>query len=166
MHPNKGRFRSFLLGCLKHYVQNEWEKEQALKRGGGQAPIPIDVADAEEHAHFEPVDGEDPARAYERQWASTLIQWVMTQLQEQCRKLGRPELFHTLEPFLAGDAQHGDYAAAAAQLGMTPDAVRTAAFRLRNEFRAVLRAEVSRTLANPSEVDDEIRYLFAVSRKA
>jgi len=165
VHPARGRFRSFLLACLKHYVQNQRDRDQAFKRGGGQVLIPIDVANAEEQTHFEPVERQDPALAYERQWASTLIQQVLQKLQDKCQKTGRPELFNALEPFLVGEAKHGDYDAVAAQLGMNPDAVRTAASRLRRDFRSLLRAEVGRTVANPSEIEDEIRYLFTVSRR-
>jgi RNA polymerase sigma factor (sigma-70 family) len=165
IQPAKGKFRSFLLACLNNYVQNERDKEQAGKRGGGQTLIPIDTSEAEERCGIDPADEQDPSRIFERRWASTLISEVLSQLKEKYAQSGKVELFDVLHPFLTGEAERGNYAPAAARLKMNEGAVRTAATRLRNDYRELLRAEVGRTVDSPAGVEDEIRYLFSVFQK-
>jgi RNA polymerase sigma factor (sigma-70 family) len=162
VHPEKGKFRSFLLACLNNYVHNERDKQQAEKRGGGQIEIPIDIHDAETGLGFEPSDPHDPATIFERKWASVLIQQVLRQLREQHIAAGKIEIFETLQTFITGDAGRGDYGVAATRLHLSEGAARVAATRLREEFRAQLRAEVGRTVSSASEIDDEIRYLLRV----
>jgi len=164
VHPTKGKFRSFLLACLNNYVQNERDREQADKRGGGQATIPIDVLAAEDQYHMETADVLDPAKIFERRWASTLIENVLQQLKEKHVNGGKRELFETLHPFLTGDAERGGYAEAASKLAKNEGAVRVAVTRLREEFRDLLRAEVGRTVSSPAEIDAEVRHLFSASR--
>jgi DNA-directed RNA polymerase specialized sigma24 family protein len=165
VHPAKGKFRSFLLACLQNFVQNERDKEQALKRGGGRLLLSLDLSDAERHAAPEPATADDPAKAFERRWASTLIEHVLQRLRAKYTQSGKSELFLTLQPFLTGEAERGGYAEAAARLQLSEGAVRMAATRLRDEFRALLRSEVGRTVSTPAEVDEEIRYLFNVFRR-
>jgi DNA-directed RNA polymerase specialized sigma24 family protein len=164
VHPTKGKFRSFLLACLNNYVQNERDRQQAGKRGGGQPTISIDALAAEDQYRFEPVEVKDPAKIYERRWAAKLIEQVLQQLKESCVQDGKAESFEALLPFLVGEAERGDYAPAAARLGKNEGAVRAEATRLRAAFLDLLRAEVGRTVSSPEEVDDEIRHLFSASR--
>jgi DNA-directed RNA polymerase specialized sigma24 family protein len=164
VHPEKGKFRSFLLACLNNYVRNEWDKQNAEKRGGGQIDIPIDIHDAETGLGFEPSDKQDSACIFERKWASVLLQIVLEQLREKHIAAGKIEMFETLQPFISGEAGRGDYSAAAARLNLSAGAARVAATRLREEFRAQLRAEVGRTVSSASEIDDEIRHLLRVFR--
>lgn len=164
VHPTKGKFRSFLLACLNNYVQNERDREQAEKRGGRQANIAIDVLAAEDHYHLEPADVLDPAKIFERRWASTLIEQVLQQLRDKYASDKSGEVFETLHPFLTGDAERGGYAEAAVRLAKSEGAVRVAVTRLREEFRERLRAEVGRTVSSAAEIDGEIRYLFSASR--
>ncbi len=166
VHPAKGKFRSFLLACLTNYVNNQREKEQAAKRGGGQVVLSIDASDAEEHYRLEPVDVQDPAKLFERQWASMLIEEVLRQVKEQCASNGKPKLFDALHPFLTGDAERGVYASIATKLGMNEGAVRVAVTRLRNDFRELLFTEVARTVDDPAEVESEIRQLFSAFRSS
>jgi RNA polymerase sigma-70 factor (ECF subfamily) len=162
VHPEKGKFRSFLLACLNNYVQNERDKQQAEKRGGGQIEIRIDIHEAETGLGFEPSDPHDPATIFERKWASVLIQHVLRQLREKRIAAGKSEIFETLQPFITGDAGRGDYGVAATRLHLSEGATRVAATRLREEFRILLRAEVGRTVSSASEIDDEIRHLLRV----
>jgi DNA-directed RNA polymerase specialized sigma24 family protein len=158
--PAKGKFRSFLLACLNNYVHNERDKERADKRGGGQALVAIDTSETETRFGVEPADNEDPAKAFERNWASTLIRHVLEGLKLQYSANGKSALFDALHPFLTGDAERGGYAHPAARLRMSEGAVRVAATRLRNDFRELLRTEVARTVDSPAEIDEEIRHLF------
>ena len=166
VHPAKGKFRSFLLACLNNYVRNEWDKERSQKRGGGGPGISIDLSDAEQRYGVAPVDTQDPARIFEQRWARVLLTQVLEQVKASCANNGKAELFATLQPHLTGDSGRGGYAEAAAKLQMSEGAVRVAASRLRDEFRARLRAEVGKTVASPAEIDDEIRQLFAAFRTA
>lgn len=164
VHPAKGKFRSFLLASLQNYAHNERDKQWAQKRGGGDTPFPIDASDIESAGQL--ADLQDPARLFERRWASTLISEVLRQLQERCVRAAKAELFEALHPFLTGENERGNYSAAASRLQMNEGAVRTAVSRLRNEYRELLRAEVGRTVETAAEVDDEIRYLFQICQRA
>jgi DNA-directed RNA polymerase specialized sigma24 family protein len=165
VHPAKGKFRSFLLACLENYVRNEADKERAEKRGGGTIYLPIDASGAEEEYGAQLPDPQDPARLFERRWASTLISEVLRRLKQKYAQSGKAELFDTLYPFLTGDAERGEYAPAAVRLQMNHGAVRAAVSRLRDDYRELLRAEVGRTVSNPTEVEEEIRHLFSLFQR-
>ena len=160
VHPAKGKFRNWLLACIKNYVHNEWDKEQ--RRGGGKVHVPIVLSNPEETVHCEPSDQNDPVRAFERQWASTLLSQVLDRLKQQCAADGRSEIFETLRPFLTDEAERGDYAPAAEKLKMNNGAVRAAATRLRQDYRKLLRVEVGRTVTSTAEINEEIQYLFSL----
>jgi len=165
IHPTKGKFRSFLLACLNNYVQNERDKERAEKRGGGQTLLIIDDSEAETGYGIEPEDQTDPAKLYDRRWASTLLSEVLRLLKQKCNQERKSELFDELCPFLTGDAERGvTYADVAGRLRMSEGAVRVAASRLRSEFRELLRSEVGRTVSSQEEVDEELRYLVSISQ--
>jgi len=164
--PGMGKFRSFLLACLKNYVQNERNKQNAEKRGGRHIHFPLNTSEAETNLGFEPSDPQDPARIYERKWATVLLQWVLGQLQKKYGAAGKGEFFEVLQPFIVGDARRGDYAGAAARLKLSDGAIRVAAARLREEFRLLLRSEVGRTVETESEIDDEIRHLLTAIRNS
>jgi RNA polymerase sigma-70 factor (ECF subfamily) len=166
VHPENGKFRSFLLTCLKNYVSSERGKENAGKRGGSQVDIPINVAETETNWGVNPSDGVDPAILYERKWASVLLQFVLQSLRSQYATAGKIEFFDVLQPFVMGEAIRGDFSAAAARLNMSERAARVAASRLREEYRSELRREVGRTVDDASQIDDEIRHLVNVLRSA
>jgi RNA polymerase sigma-70 factor (ECF subfamily) len=158
---SRGRFRSFLLAALKHFLANEWDKASAQKRGGGQIPISIDPGSAETACSFEPADTTTPEKIYERRWALTLLDQVLRRLREEYVRAGREKLFEQLKPTLTEASRTVRYAEIAARLGMSEGAVKVAVHRLRLRYREVLRAEIADTVASPAEVEDELRNLFA-----
>lgn len=159
--PAKGRFRSFLLASLKHFLANEWDKTKAQKRGGGQVMIPIDIKSAENSGGFEPADHLTAENIFERRWALTLLEQVLRRLRAEYVRDGREKLFEQLKPTLTEASRTVAYAEIAIRLGTTEGAVKVAVHRLRQRYREVLRAEIADTVANPGEVEDEIRNLFA-----
>jgi RNA polymerase sigma-70 factor (ECF subfamily) len=159
--PVKGRFRSFLLAALKHFLANEWHKARAQKRGGGQVPIPIDASTAESKCGIDPADHLTAEKIYERRWALTLLDQVLRRLRDEYARDGKENLFEQLKPTLTEASRSVRYADIAARLGTTEGAVKVAVHRLRQRYREVLRAEIADTVASPGEVEDEIRNLFA-----
>ena len=159
--PAKGRFRSFLLAALKHFLANEWDRTNAQKRGGGQFLIPIDAATAESSCGFEPADHLTAEKIFERRWALTLLDQVLRRLRAEYVGDGKENLFEQLKPTLTEASRTVAYAQIATRLGTTEGAVKVAVHRLRQRYREVLRAEIADTVASPGEVEDEIRNLFA-----
>jgi RNA polymerase sigma-70 factor (ECF subfamily) len=158
----KGRFRSFLLSALTNFLNNEWDKQRTLKRGGQCQLISWDDVQAEELYRREPVDRVTPERLFERRWAVTMVDQVLSRLKQEYRTKGKLDLFEMLQPHLTQEATPGFYAAAAARLTMTDGAVKVALHRLRRRFGELLRSQIAHTVASPEQVDEEIRYLFAV----
>ncbi|HEX9046664.1 MAG TPA: sigma-70 family RNA polymerase sigma factor [Verrucomicrobiae bacterium] len=158
---SRGRFRSFLLASLKHFLANEWHRARAQKRGGGQIPIPIDFHNAETSIGFEPADTTTAEKIYERRWALTLLDQVLRQLREEFVRDGKEKLFDQLKPTLTEASRSVRYAEMAQRLGTTEGAVKVAVHRLRQRYRELLRAEIAQTVNGPAEVDDELRNLFA-----
>ena len=158
---SRGRFRSFLLASLKHFLANEWHKAQAQKRGGGQIPLSIDFDAAETAVHFEPADTTTADKIYERRWALTLLDCVLRRLREEFVRDGKEKLFEQLKPTLTEASRSVPYAEIARRLDTTEGAVKVAVHRLRQRYREVLRAEIADTVARPGAVEDELRNLFA-----
>lgn len=158
---SKGRFRSFLLASLKHFLANEWDKANAQRRGGGKIFIPIDVAGAEVSRGFEPADNLTAEKIFERRWALALLDQVLKQLREEYVRNGKEHLFEQLKPTLTEASRTVPYAEMAARLGAREGAIKTAVHRLRQRYRELLRAEIASTVSGPGEVEDEIRNLFA-----
>ena len=158
--PQKGKFRSFLLASLKHYLSNERDRARALKRGGGIPPVSIDERDAENRYRLEPVDQMTPEKLYERRWALTVLDLALARLKDEYASSGRLPLFDQLKEDLTGGETSDSHAEIGRRLDMTPGAVKVAAHRLRKRYRECLRAEIAETVANPDEVDEEIRHLF------
>ena len=158
---SKGRFRSFLLGALKHFLANEWDKAQAQKRGGGQTLIPIDVATAETASGFEPADNLTADKVFERRWALTLLDQVLRRLRHEYVSDGKEEMFNQLKQTLTEASRSVPYAEIAVRLRTTEGAIKVAVHRLRQRYREMLRAEIASTVGDPAEVEDEIRNLFA-----
>jgi RNA polymerase sigma-70 factor (ECF subfamily) len=156
----RGRFRSFLLAAMKNFLANEWDKAKAAKRGGGRRVLPLIFDTAESRLSLEPAHDLTPERLYERQWALTLLELVVDRLESEFAAAGKQAQFAALRPAIAGSQVAIDYAAAGVQLNMTEDAVRQAAHRLRRRYRELLREELAQTVADPADVDDEIRALF------
>jgi DNA-directed RNA polymerase specialized sigma24 family protein len=158
----KGRFRAFLLAAAKHFLANERDRARAQKRGGQHAILSLDRLSAESRYCLEPVDHLTPERLFERQWAITLLERVLARLQAESAALEEHDTaFDRLKPFLTGGRQPGGYAKVASDLGMTEGAVKVAVHRLRRRYRQLLREEIAQTVAEPAEIDEEIRYLLS-----
>jgi RNA polymerase sigma-70 factor (ECF subfamily) len=158
----KGRFRTFLLTAMERFLANEWDKVRALKRGGGQRNIPIQVDSAETRYGVEPADTRTPEQAFEYRWALALLDEVVSQLEAEFRARDQAELFAALKPCLVGDRASQPYVELARKLDMEAGAVKVAVHRLRQRYRELLRAEIANTVASPGEVDAEMRHLFNV----
>jgi RNA polymerase sigma-70 factor (ECF subfamily) len=159
--PARGRFRSFLLASFSHFLGHEWEKARALKRGGGQTAVSLDLAEAEQCYALEPVDPSTPEKAFERRWALALLQAVLDRLESEYRQEGRQSLFEALQASLTGPRESQPYSVLATRLKMTEGAVKVAVHRLRKRYRELLRAEVTTTVSRPEEAEEELRDLFA-----
>ncbi|HVM61987.1 MAG TPA: sigma-70 family RNA polymerase sigma factor [Verrucomicrobiae bacterium] len=159
--PSKGKFRSFLLASLKHFLANEWDRAHAAKRGGGQPLLPLDTQSAETRYRQEPADELTAEKLLERQWALALLDQVLDRLQAEFAADGKSEQFDQLKLFLTEGKGATSYAAMATKLGTTEGAVKVAVHRLRRRYRELLREEIAHTVASPAEIDEEIRHLFA-----
>lgn len=157
----RGRFRAFLLACCRHFLANQRDRAQAQKRGGGRRCLSLDIAKAENRYCHEPPCHETAEKAFERRWALTLLEHTLDQLQEEYRLAGNGLLFDRLKPCLVGAPTATSYHQIAAALTMTEDAVKKAAQRLRQRYRAILREHIAATVEGPDLVDDEIRDLFS-----
>lgn len=159
--PVKGRFRSFLLASVKHFLANESDKARAQKRGGGQIPIPIDVKTAETTCGFEPADNVTAENIFERRWALTLLDQVLQRLREEYVHDGKGRLFEQLKSTLTEASRSVAYVEIPRRLDMTEGAVKVAVHRLRQRYRELLRTEIADTVSGPEEVEEELRALFA-----
>ncbi len=165
--PARGRFRAFLLAAVKHFLANEWDRDNAQKRGGGCLVVSLDARSfdwnsGESRFLMEPRHELTPERLFERQWALALLDRVLSRLRDEYVEAGKTTLIETLQPFLSLDRGEANYAQAAELLGMTEATLRVAAHRLRKRYRELLRDEISQTVTNADEVEDELRYLFSV----
>ena len=158
---NRGRFRTFLLTALDHYLHHEYRDAHALKRGGGRELISLDAVEAEQRLALEPQDHRSPDREFDRRWALATLETVRGKLREEVAVSGRAELFDELRPHLFGDLAAAPYAQIATRLNMTIVAVKVTVHRLRRRYGELLRQEVAQTLVDPSEVEQEVRHLIA-----
>jgi RNA polymerase sigma-70 factor (ECF subfamily) len=158
----KGRFRTFLLSAMKHFLANEWDKARAQKRGGGVALLPLEFGTAETRYSHESADHDTPEQHFERRWALTLLETVAERLRREYDQEGRSELFAALHPCLVGDRTSQPYEELAKRLNMSEPAVKSAVHRLRQRYRQLLREEIAETVNGPGEVDTELRHLIGV----
>ena len=161
--PEKGRFRSFLLAALKHFLINEWKRERTLKRGGAVVFVDLDGLDPGVRDACEPRDGENPESAYERRWALTLLARVRSRMKREYEAAGQSDRHAALKDYLLG-GEADSYAETAARLGLSDAAVKSAIYKIRQRFGQLLRAEIARTVDSAGEVDDELRHLIASLR--
>jgi RNA polymerase sigma-70 factor (ECF subfamily) len=160
--PGRGRFRSYLLGAMKHFLANEWHRAQAQKRGGGVTFLELDALAPEARYDLEPAQPPDPDASFDRQWAQESIARAMDKLRAEFEAGGKGELFEAIRESLTGEEPARSETAA--RLGMTEGAVKVAVHRLRKRYRQILRAEIAETVSDPSDVDDEMHYLVAALR--
>ncbi len=158
LQSDRGRFRAFLLASMKHYLSDERDKEWAACRDA-RLSVSLDAEAAERKLSHEPVDGMSPERVFDRQWALTLLETVVERLRAEHHAAGRGELFDALRFVIVGDEGAEPYAVVAGRLGLSEEAVRVAAHRLRKRYRAALHEEIAQTLDDPSQVADELREL-------
>jgi RNA polymerase sigma-70 factor (ECF subfamily) len=158
----KGRFRSFLLAAVKHFLSNQRDRARAKKRGGGRQVLSLDWDAGESRLGREPAHEITPERLFERRWALTILENVLARLRAEFEADGKYVLFARLKGVLTGETAGGRYAEIATELGMTAGAVKVAVHRLRRRYREILRDEIAHTVSDPAEIDAEIRELFAV----
>lgn len=156
--PERGRFRSYLLGALKHFLSDCRDYATAERRGGGVEPLPLSWETVEERYLQSPA-GLSPELLYERQWALGLIERAMQLLRAEHAAAGKDAAFDQMKPFITGE---GDYRQAAAALGVNEGAARVAVHRMRRRYRELLTAEIAETVSDPAAIPDEIRYLIEV----
>lgn len=161
--PERGRFRSYLLGALKHFLADQRKHEHRLKRGGGATPESLDATSTDDDAAFPQIaDATTPAPEvfFDREWALAVMARALDVLQEEFTTAGKADQFDTLKPWLMGEAPSMSQADAARQLGLSEGAVKVVIHRLRKRFRDAVRTEISQTLRDPSLVDEELRHLI------
>lgn len=158
--PEKGRFRSFILTSLKFFVSDEEDRRRAYKRGGG-AVVPLEFSSGEDRYQREPAHDETPERLFERRWALSVLDRVMDNLRNEFLHHGRPEHFERMKVFLLGQSD-APYAAIAREMNTSEGALKVAIHRLRKRYRDLFRQEIADTVADPSEVESELRFLATV----
>ncbi len=156
----RGRFRSFLLKSLQHFLVNEWVRGQAQKRGGGQQILPLDEESAERIYQQEPSASLAAQSLYDKRWAVTLLDRAMERLGADYAAAGKRDVFDHLKHLLLTEGSGEIYHEAAHQSGLSEGAVKVAVHRLRQRFRAAVRAEIAQTVATPEKVDEELRCLM------
>ena len=158
----RGRFRSFLLGAMKHFLANDRRHQTAQKRGGHRLVIPLDFRSGEDrYQRIVPIDRLTPERLYEKRWALALLDLVLNRLREESRAGGKLQQFDILKQCLAGGDAKTAYAEIGEQLGMSEGAVKVAVHRLRRRYRKLLREEIAQTVDGPESLEDELRDLLA-----
>ncbi len=158
--PERGRFRSFLLGAVRHFVSNEARKNRAEKRGGRVSFVPVDIDDGEERYEREIAHPDTPEKLFQRSWAENLLQCAMDALKKDYEKQGKLNLFNALQPFLAGSSNPDSYQELGLKLGMSSGTVAVAVFRMRKRYGEVLRHEIAQTVEDPADIEHEIRLLL------
>jgi RNA polymerase sigma-70 factor (ECF subfamily) len=152
LDAGKGKFRTFLLAAFTHFMANEYDRANALKRGGGQTFISLDQFPSEQLDGISLADEVSPARIYDLQWARTLLATALRQMKEEMLEAGRAAQFEVLKPFLTTNAA----------AGVEVSSVLVLVHRLRQRYRELVRAEVAQTVSSPTELEEEMRHLFAV----
>lgn len=160
--PQRGRFRSYLLGAIKNYLSHEYRHQNALKRGGGTSFVSIDEIEAERRFSLEPWDPLTPEIQFERSWAFALLEQVGERLGEDYTRAGREELFRKLLPCLAGKFDRGGYRDLGRELGISEGAVAVAVHRMRRRYGELLREEIAQTVETPEETEAELAHLMKV----
>ncbi len=157
---SKGRFRTFLIADCTRFLSHQRARARAQKRGGDRRVISIDAGEADARYLREPGHDLTPERLYVRAWAVALLEVVLARLREEYEQAGRLEVFLRLKEVLTGGPEALPYATIAADLGSTEAAIQAAAYRMRRRYAALVREEIAATVAQPSDVEDEIRDLF------
>ena len=158
--PKRGKFRFFLLTCLKNFVADEWGRTQAQKRAGDRKILSLDIDDAENRYSLEPVDELSPESLFERFWAMTLLKRVMSRLRDEFVTVNKQQLFDHLKAYITAEHDLVPYSTVAAKLNMNEVAVRVAVHRIKLRYRELVRQEIAHTVTGEEQVDEEIHDLF------
>ena len=156
-----GKFRAFLLVAVKRFLANEWDRANRQKRGGGVAPLSLDWQDADTRYQINPADNVSPDKLYDRAWAVTLLERVITRLRDENSADGKAKIYAQLQPFLMVGKDEISYSHAAATLQLSEGAVRVTVHRMRRRYRELLREEIAQTLSDPAQADEEMQVLFS-----
>jgi RNA polymerase sigma-70 factor (ECF subfamily) len=159
--PTKGKFRSFLLGSLEHFLVNEWRRTQTQKRGGKAAFVSLDEHQAEQKYLQMPASELSPEKLFEQQWATTLLEQVLAQLRDEFIASGKWHTFEELKVFLTGEKKAVSYGDLAKKLSTTEGALKMTVSRMRQRYGELLRLEIANTVSSPAEVEEELRALLA-----
>ncbi len=160
--PRKGKFRSFLLAAMNHFLANEWHRSQRLKRGGNMTFLPLDAFEAEERYRGENFGSRSPEEIYERTWAIALLETVVGRLSQETAATGQSARFEELKCVLIGERPSLSYAELATKLRTTEAALKMTVQRLRRRYAELVQEEIAHTVPNPREVEEELRHLRAV----
>jgi RNA polymerase sigma factor (sigma-70 family) len=160
----KGRFRSFLLAALGHYLSDQFDRRAAVKRGGALKILSLDETVAEDRYRIEPAGSENPERDFDRHWAITVMESALEKLGTEQQQAGKQHVFERLCPFLTDGPEAGDYTSAAAELNIPANTVAVTVRRLRQRYREIVRKEIAETLANPADVERETAFLLEAMR--
>jgi RNA polymerase sigma factor (sigma-70 family) len=159
--PECGKFRSFLLATLKHFLSDERDLAHAQKRGGGRKLLSLDFQEAESQYHLEPADRLSPERLFEKSWALTVLEKTMVNLRADSARRGKEDVFDHLKVYLTTEKDEIPYRDMAEELDMTEGSIRVAVHRLRRQYRKLLRDEIAQTVADEDQIDEEMGCLFA-----
>jgi RNA polymerase sigma-70 factor (ECF subfamily) len=162
LHHQQGRFRSFLLTFLKHFLSEQRGKARAQKRGGRKVFVSLDAVTAEGGHRNEPVEELNPEELFERRRAQTIMQRALDKLGEEYVNAGKAALFEQLKDFQPREPGSLTYAQIGVRFGMTEAAVKSAVQRMRRRHREILRHEIAQTVSDPREIEEEIRHLRVV----
>jgi DNA-directed RNA polymerase specialized sigma24 family protein len=157
----KGKFRTFLLAALTHFLSNERDRTMAAKRGGGRTILSLDEMNVEQLSRSEPASDVSPDKLFDRRWAMTLLAEAVAKLRGEMDTGDKLGVFEELKSFLTSDAPDGEYAKVAERLGCAKQSIALQVFRMRQRYRELVRAEVAHTVSSPTEVDEEMRHLMA-----
>ena len=160
----RGRFRTFLLTAVSHFLSNERERACAQKRGGGQSLLSLDFERGEERYRNEPADPWTAEKIFDRRWALTLLDQAVATLKQGYAASGKGSLFEELKVFLTGDSGSPAYEESASRLAMSAGAVKVAVHRLRQKYREALRQEIAQTVAAEEDVESELQVLLSALR--
>ena len=160
--PEKGKFRSFLLAAMNHFLADQRDRANAAKRGGGKVPLSLDEADAEIRYLADGAFQGSPERLFEKRWATTVLEQALQKLQREFAATGKAERFERLKAFLEDRTEPGDYTTLGMELGMAANTVAAVVHRLRQRYRDLVRAEIAHTVASSEEVPEEMRHLLSV----
>lgn len=159
---DKGKFRSFLLASLNHFLANEWDRASAQKRGGGWVIFSLDAEASEQRYALEPAGGQPTDAFFDKRWALTILDRALAGLKREFQSDGKTHQFDKLKQFLTETGTDADYSIVAAGLHMKPGTVAVAVHRMRQRYRELVRAEIAQTVSSPAELENEMRYLLAV----